>query len=230
MPEIKETKAHCNTCGGERNHKTLCSEESSWQHQETNISISGTDKYEMLKCSGCGSIKLRHIEWCSANHDEDGNLVPTIDYYPSSIFRPSPRWLLDFMLEVDFFNDGNPYNLLIEIYVALRNDQRALAAMGIRALLESIMIEKVGDQGTFSANLKKFAAAGYVSRMQLERLETILEAGHAAIHRLYKPSEEDLITLVDITESIVESIYIHGKKVEKLKGKIPSRARKDKPV
>jgi hypothetical protein len=219
MPEIIETKAHCNTCGGERNHKVLCLEESSWQHQESNMS--GKNEYAMLKCSGCGSIKLRHREWYS-----DGSLVPTIYYYPSEIFRPTPKWLLDFLLEVDIFNDGNPYNLLIEIYVALQNDQRALAAMGIRALLESIMIEKIGDQGMFSENLNKFANEGYVSRIQRERLETILDAGHAAMHRLYKPSEEDLITLVDITESIVESIYIHGSKVERLKKRIPPRAKK----
>ncbi len=133
------------------------------------------------------------------------------------------------MLEVNIFSDGNPYHLLIEIYVALRNDQRALAAMGVRALLESIMIEKIGDQGMFLENLNKFEEAGYVSRIQRERLETILEAGHAAMHRLYNPSEEDLITLVDITESIVESIYTHGAKVERLKKRIPPRAKKGKP-
>lgn len=131
------------------------------------------------------------------------------------------------MLEVSF-DEGNLHDLLAEIYVALRNDQRALAAMGIRALLENVMVEKVGDHGAFSANLKAFETDGYVSRNQRERLETILEAGHAAMHRLYKPSKEDLITLVDIAESIVESIYIHHPKVERLKKGIPPRASKSK--
>ncbi|SHL40013.1 hypothetical protein SAMN05216428_102279 [Nitrosospira sp. Nsp11] len=38
---------------------------------------------------------------------------------------------------------------LNEIYVALQNNLPRLATMGVRALLEKIMISKVGDQGTF---------------------------------------------------------------------------------
>lgn len=221
----KETKAHCNVCGGERNHKVLCYEDSSWKDPEH--SISSDEKHEMLKCSGCGSIKLRHREWCSEDCDEHGRIVPRTRYYPPAVFRPKPRWFYDLLLEVNL-EEGNPHELLGEIYIALQNDQRALAAMGIRALLETVMIEKVGDQGSFSGNLKTFEGSGYVSHIQRERLETILEAGHAAMHRLYKPSNEDLITLVDIAESIVESIYIHGSKVDRLKKGIPPRMPKTK--
>lgn len=189
--------------------------------------MSGDDRYEMLKCSGCGSIKLRHREWCSGDYDENGKIIPRTQYYPPAVFRPHPRWFIELMLEMSI-DEGNLHDLLAEIYVALRNNQRALAAMGIRALLENIMVEKVGDNGSFSTNLKLFEVGGYVSRIQRERLETILEAGHAAMHRLYRPSQEDLITLVDIAESIVESIYIHHSKVERLKKGIPPRAPKSK--
>ena len=221
--ETKETRAHCNTCGGERNHKVLCLEESSWNDEENRCW--GNDEYEMLKCCGCGSIKLRNREFTSYVYDENGDLVPHVSYYPPPVFRPRPKWFFDLMLEVGL-GDGNIHDLLGEIYVALHNDQRALAAMGIRALLENVMIEKIGDQRSFGANLREFEANGYVSRIQRERLETIFEAGHAAMHRLYKPSKEDLVTLVDIAESIVESIYIHGSKVERLKKAIPPRTGK----
>jgi hypothetical protein len=225
-PRIKETKAHCNVCGGSRTHKVLFSEESSWNDDDNGVC--GGDTYDMLKCGGCDSIKLRLKEWCSEDPcNEKGHLIPRISYYPSAVFRPKPRWLVDLMLEVSW-DEGNVHELLSEIYVALQNDQRALAAMGIRALLEKIMVEKSGDHGTFAANLKEFENQGYVSRIQRERLETILEAGHAAMHRLYKPSKVDLVTLVDIAESVVESIYIHGAKVEKLKNGIPPRAPKAK--
>lgn len=223
--DSKQTKAHCSICGGERNHIVLCSEESSLSDPVS--SICSDDKYEMLKCCGCSSIKLRHREWFSENCDGKGKIVPRTRYYPPAIFRPYPRWIVDLMLEVSI-DDGNLHDLLTEIYVALHNDQRALAAMGIRALLENVMIEKVKDHGSFPANLKAFEANGYVSRIQRERLETIFEAGHAAMHRLYKPSKADLITLVDIAESIVESIYIHHSKVERLKKGIPPRVQKAK--
>lgn len=216
---LKETQAHCNTCGGDRTHQVLYIERTSWDNQ----GISGGDKYELVKCCGCGSLKLRNEEWCSEDDcNEDRRVIPRVSYYPPAVFRPKPRWFYDLMLEVSL-DDGNIYDLLSEIYVALQNNQRSLAAMGIRALLEKIMIEKSGDSGSFWENVKEFEKQGYVSRIQRERLETILEAGHAAIHRLYKPTKEDLITLVDISESLVESIYIHGSKVEKLKNGIPPR-------
>ncbi len=219
--DSKQTKAHCNVCGGIRDHKVLYSERTIWDDDDSDIH--GADTFDMIKCGGCRSIKLRLEQSCSEDQqDEHGNLIPSISYYPPAVFRQKPRWLIDLMLVVSW-NDGNIHDLLNEIYVALQNDQRALAAMGIRALLEKIMVEKSGDHGTFAVNLKEFENQGYVSRIQRERLETILEAGHAAMHRLYKPSKDDLITLVDIAESVVESIYIHGTKVEKLKNGIPPR-------
>ncbi len=222
---LKEIQAHCNNCGGDRTHRVLYIERKYWDDQ----CIDGGDKYELVKCCGCGSLKLRHEEWCSDDdRDEDGNVIPHVSYYPPAVFRPKPRWFHDLMLKVPW-NDANIYDLLSEIYVALQNDQRSLAAMGIRAILEKIMIEKCGDSGSFLGNIKEFEKQGYVSRIQRERLETILEAGHAAIHRLYKPTKEDLITLVDISESLVESIYIHGGKVEKLKNGIPPRNPTVKP-
>ncbi len=218
----QQTKAHCNTCGGSRNHEALWSEKSRWNAEAEEVC--GGDTYDLLKCLGCGSVKLRLEEWCSEDQlDKHGQVIPTIIYYPSAIFRPRPRWLVDLMMEVTWIDGQSIHDLLSEVYVALQNDQRALAAMGIRALLEQVMIEKSGDHGNFVANLKEFEKQGYVSHMQSNRLKTILEAGHAAIHRFYKPSKDDLITLVDITESLIESIYIHGAKIEQLKNGIPPR-------
>lgn len=215
-------KVHCNTCGGDRNHRVLHSDSNRWNDDDH--TISGGTTYEMLKCGGCDSVVLRESEWFSEDIDERGQVVPTVRYYPPATFRPKPKWLIELWLQLP--SKEHPlHDLLAEVYVALQNDQRSLAAMGIRALLEQIMISKVGDHGTFVRNLAQFELGGFVSRLQRERLETILEAGHAAIHRGYKPSMEDLVTLVDLTEVIVQTIYLHGSKVEAIKKKLPERKR-----
>jgi len=216
----KDTKAHCNTCGGSREHLLLKSEKTEWQDEEH--PIWGGNRYDMLKCKGCGEIKLRNMEWFSENADEHGRIKPDVSYYPPAVFRPEPRWFSELWLALPV-DEHYVRQLLKEIYIALQNDQRTLAAMGIRGLLENIMIARVGDQKSFGAHLAAFENAGHVSRTQRERLETILEAGHAAMHRLYTPSKNDLITLVDIAESIVESVYIHERKVQSLKKNIPPR-------
>lgn len=212
-----KVKAHCNTCSGDRNHEVLHVEKTVWSEEEQGIW--GSDNYEMLRCSGCESIKLRHTSYFSEEE------FPTTTYFPPPVFRQEPRWFRNLWFQLKH-EEQNVHSLLNEVYVALQNNQKALAAMGIRALLEHVMVAKCGDNGGFARNLEKFEKAGFVSQIQRQSLETILEAGHATIHRAFQPSKDDLITLVDIAESIVEGVYVHGPKVEKLKKRIPSRTTK----
>lgn len=211
---MEKTRAHCNTCGGERSHEVLHSEETSWS--DPDYPISGSDSYETLRCCGCESIELRHTSWFSEEHE------PTINYFPPAIFRRNPDWFDQLWLDLPA-QDEFVEQLLKEIYVALQNNLPSLATMGVRSLLEKIMISKAGDQGSFLNNISKFEDLGYVSRIQRERLEAILEAGHAATHRTYTPSNKDVITLVDLTEHIVETVYLHEAKVSELKKRVPTR-------
>src|SRR5271157_2537733 len=86
-------------------------------------------------------------------------------------------------------------------------------------------------QGKFAAfdefckrlNLDEFQKAGYLSERQRTALDTIFEAGHAAIHRGWEPTEDDIRTLMDITESVIESVYLHGVRAERLEKVVPKR-------
>ena len=221
-PEI--LKAHCSKCSGERRHELL--------HRETvrgselideKFSIDWADRYDMVKCCGCEAVALRHQHWFSEDTEVDGRPVMYTNFYPPAVSRREPRWLewID-----DIFQDKEQQSvaaLLREIYVALYNDARRLAVMGTRALLEQMIVHKVGDNGSFAKNIEAFCAAGFISQKQKGKLETILEAGHAAIHRAFHPSQEDLNVLIDITESIVETVYAHEEKVKELKRRVPER-------
>jgi hypothetical protein len=77
--------------------------------------------------------------------------------------------------------------IMHEVYIALQNSSRSLCAMGIRATLECAMIDKIGDHGKFITNLDEFEKAGYLSVRQRTALDTIVNAGHAAIHRGSEP-------------------------------------------
>jgi hypothetical protein len=217
MKLTTQTKAHCNNCGGERNHEILHAEKTSWSDDK--YPVSGSDKYETLKCLGCDNIKLRHVSYFS----EDDS--PTINYFPPAIFRQQPSWFKDLFMEISL-DDDFVEPLLKEIYVALQNNQPRLAAMGVRSLIETIMIAKTKDLGSFAKNIAEFERLGYVSILQRERIEAILEAGHAAIHRAFKPSTEDIVTLVDMTEHIIETVYLHKEKIEKLRKRVPIKQAK----
>lgn len=211
------TKAHCNACGGDRNHEILHAETTSWSDDEAEVS--GGDTYETLKCCGCDAVKLRHRSWFSEDEGEK------VHYFPHAIFRRAPEWFDDLWLELKI-EDGFVETLLKEIYVAVQNNLPSLATMGVRALLERIMISRAGDLGSFERNVTEFEKLGHVSKLQRERLEAILEAGHAAMHRAYRPTKKDVITLLDITEHIVESVFLHDGQVAKLKARVPVRAKR----
>ena len=98
--------------------------------------------------------------------------------------------------------------------------------MGIRALIESVMIDKIEDQGSFYKNLTAFESEGFVSKSQRSVLEPVLEAGHATIHRSFNPSREDIVTCLDVAEGIIEAIYINEDRAAALSRKVPPR----KPV
>ena len=222
MEEIK-LKAQCNKCLRETNHALLYKEEQPWDEELEHYTIHGCETFNMVKCCGCDSIKLMHSSWFSEIHDEYGRPIIDISYYPPAISRAEPKWLS----KIGGILPNNEMRfvrgLLKEIYSALHNNSRRLAAMGVRALIEYMMIIEVSDNGSFKKNLDAFQRAGYLSNKQREIIEPILEAGHAAIHRGYEPSPKDVLTVIEITESLVETIYVHSIKAEKLKERVPRR-------
>lgn len=224
--EIATIRSHCNRCGGEKNQSVLHSVRDDWSEnigtpEEPGPIQRGFEDYKLLRCRGCDSVSLRHESWSNDYGPES-----YISYYPSARSRNLPEWIegeygLRFILSQTFVP-----NLLRQIYSAYHAGSYALAAMGIRALVEQVMIDKVGDNGTFIANLSKFHDAGYLSSAQRNFLEVTLELGHAAIHRGYEPTAEDIRRSLDMTEPILETVYIHEGHAEHLQKSVPKRNQK----
>jgi hypothetical protein len=75
------------------------------------------------------------------------------------------------------------------LYQAVDGGQYRIAAMGIRAVLEQVMIMKVGDLKTFNDKLEEFRKRGYISLLQRDAMQATLEVGNATVHRAFKPTE-----------------------------------------
>jgi hypothetical protein len=67
--------------------------------------------------------------------------------------------------------------LLQEVYNAMHSDSRSVAMMGARAIIETAMVKKVGDKGTFASHLKAMEGAGLLSKSAVSFLEVALDAG-----------------------------------------------------
>jgi hypothetical protein len=153
--------SYCNKCGQETNHKVLSSE-------ETKPKGSFEYRWEIIKCCGCGEVSFRRTQ--TGRYSK-----PRITYYPPRIARRVPDWLaVEWAISEKEFVPIVIHQLLNEIYTALYNNSKSLVAMGVRAVLEAIMIDKIGDQGNFKYNLDEFQKAHYISLRQRTVLDTIM--------------------------------------------------------
>lgn len=208
---------YCNVCLGDRCHTVLFFEERRHEDRdgESNVTYWEINEYIVAECDGC-----KHITFLV---EVDSNSVGgnyTVQYPPRTI-RREPQWLFDLMLSEMFINPVK-HEFIKEIYRSLRNDNPRLAVIGIRALLEQIMFDHVGDKGSFNNTVNAFEKEGYISRVQKEIVVPLIEAGNASVHRGFKATEEQVVQLMDIVENLLETLYIHKKQVEKLK--IPKRS------
>ena len=220
------TIAHCNTCGGERSHTVNYEHSENWRDEITDDrrdDIHGIDKYEVLKCAGCGHVVFRQTALHSQVTDDDGNEEPMITYSPRPIFRRKPSLLSTVGGGLQFIPINFISELTDEIYTTLHSDCRRLTAMGIRALLEHVIIDKVGDKRSFKRNLKEFQDRGYLSESEKHLIESALEVGHASIHRDYKPELDILLSCLDISEALIKRLYLLPLQVEAINKVIPKR-------
>jgi hypothetical protein len=88
------------------------------------------------------------------------------------------------------------------------------------------MMAAVGDFGTFPKTLAEFQACGFIAQNQVEIVEGIIDAGNASAHRAYRPSRGELATLLDIAENLIESVFIHPKRLKEVSKNVPKRKKK----
>jgi len=219
-------EAYCNTCAGERTHEVLFSDQQHWHEEHEHYEYDEVSQNLIAACCGCHHRTFINRWWNSSENKD-------ITQYPPKTVRKKPDWLynLAWMTATAF---GEPSNvtkseLLTEIYSALGASSTRLALMGIRALLEHVMIEQVGDHGRFAENLSAFEAKGCISSLQRESLSRIIDAGHASIHRAYKPPLEDVMFCLDVTELLIAAIYIHPARSQRMS--VPEKpTKKAKPA
>ncbi|MBQ0933657.1 DUF4145 domain-containing protein [Ideonella alba] len=164
-------------------------------------------------------MKLRYTTTASWH----GELDET--YFPPKALRRRPHWFDELVSKGDGDTDSAA-DLLNEIYVGIQNGLRRSPMLAARALFEQVMQGKVGDKGTFRSNVEALEQAGFVSKIQRDRLLAVLEAGHAAMHRDFVPELDNLIAVLDIAEHLVESLYVHDRKVSRLASVVPPRPRR----
>jgi hypothetical protein len=214
MVEFADTRAPCRLCLRETKHFVVATRitESS-EELDDGFRVTCRDTYELLECCGCESGALRHTSWFSGSGETD------VFYYPPPVARAKPRWLI-YVGPLT----GPLQGLMEEIYAALHAGSRRLALMGARTVIDLVLSDKIGDGGTFGARLEMLEATGFVSRQSREILAAALDAGSAAAHRGFSPTQEDMMRVMDIVENILQALYVLGSDAAELRNATPPRS------
>ncbi len=213
MAEPEEiVKAHCNQCLRETRHVVVAARRK--EYNDETCDYWRVTQYEMLECCGCERITLRATE-NSAAEPED-----VVTYFPPAVTRSVPAWLSDIRFSL---KHRGLRSLFREVYAALHAGSNRLAIMGARALIDMMMLDQIGDRGTFAEKLKKMEEDGHISKTSRRFLEAAIDLGHAAAHRGHRPDDKDVIRVMDIVENLGQAIYALGPAAEALRKNTPAR-------
>lgn len=212
-------QVHCNSCRKKTSHKVLKSVVE--KHSECYGDDEGGDlhwqtTFEMLQCGGCREVVLRRSE----THPIDDDVA--VDYFPPATSRHPPAWCEHSILPAECMW------LFREIYRSLDAGNYCLPMMGARALLDVVIVDKIGDVGTFQEKLKKLQDDGCVSPSQLKFLEVALDAGNAAVHRGHIPSTKNIHRVMNIVENLIQALYVLEHEAQGVRKATPPRPPKKK--
>ena len=228
-------RGHCPACGPEKRADVVghC-EEAGWDDMEN--MVHGRVHHRILKCCGCEAFyhQKEVITWDEhevyRDPDTDEYEYPDrreVTYWPAPSKRRKPEWLDELPLI-----DHTLAALLEEIYVALNNDLRVMAAIGIRTAFERASdLLKIDPAASFPRKLQDLLDRGKIGTQDKDVLAVLANAGHAAAHRGWKPRTDELDTLMWVIEGFVHRAFILNDEMKHIGKRIPARpkARKRRP-
>ena len=201
---------HCNRCGRETWQSVSEPCENPAEIVDEGVTITFSETSVMLQCQVCKSTQLRVSKWNSENGD-GGEM-----YSPPHSIHQAPSWLKELPPE---YRD-----LALQIYPALDAGSHGLALMGARALLDVYISRHSAVTYDFKKKLEDLQKTGALSLKQVEILMPTFDAGSAAAHRGFIPSEANVLTALQVVENLIHQDVL-AVKTQSLKNETPSDTR-----
>lgn len=146
-----------------------------------------------LRCS-CNTAQIR-VE----DYETSGDTF-WLEHIPPHPKRALPDWV-----------DSLPKHiadLLQEVHLAWRHEQRWLVAMGARSLIDMFAVTRVGDIGGFAKKLVQLQKEGDLAAKDKLVIEAALEVGHKATHRAQAPNDMACGQVLDIVENLLHRLVL----------------------
>ena len=225
MAEETIERFFCNQCKGKTKHFVRA------QHgvvsRDTKSGTSFEERALIIECCGCENLALvkkshfsEHVGWyedpVTGREYQEEYWDEAI--YPPVSYRPAPPWF-------DDLPDKTLRDISAEVYKSLQSESYFLAAFGARTLLDRLIVLTVGDQGNFTKGLTKLQSSDMLSAHEREVIGPALEAGHAAAHRGWAPTQDQVAVILDTVEGLIHRLLVLPKLSEELNEAVPGRGK-----
>ncbi len=196
----KKVRVLCCTCKNSTNHEVLFSKDARGTDEKDIVEF--WSSHQVLQCCGCDEVSFRHTRECTDDIDyETGQPVLTEVLYPNRI---EGRSAID-------GHDEFPQKtrrIYQETLKALDQNAFILAAIGLRAIIESVCVEQKTPGRTLEKKVEKLSDSGLLSKKQADFLHAHRFMGNDAAHKMIAPKATELIAALDIAETLLKTIYI----------------------
>ena len=206
IPDLRR-QFRCKACAVDCYHRPIAG--GNIDPQNGGFSNGSRKSFQLMRCEHCKNITLCIDHWVHPGSMIGDAYIERTEYYPPLTFREKPNW----------FNslDKKHQQILSEVYLAIDNSLFTLASSGVRTALDRLIIEKIGDVGTFEKKIKSLVLNKIITEEEKFLLISVIDAGSASSHRGFSPDEELINHIMEITEHIFYKINIEKEKAEKLK-------------
>lgn len=195
-----KTRAPCRNCKNSTNHEILYSKDAHDTVEENGIQFWSSD--QVIQCCGCDEISFRHTNSCTEDIDyRTGELVVNEVFYPNRVEGRAP-------IDGHIAFPAKTRKIYQETLKALNQNAFILAAIGLRAIIESVCVEQKTPGSNLEKRIDELSNSGLLSKKQAEFLHAHRFMGNAAAHEMIAPKAADLIAALDIAETLLKTIYI----------------------
>ena len=217
MAARKQVKIYCGKCRNNTNHKILA--ELNFTSDPEDDYPYGIDHY-FGQCAGCDSICYGIASWSQDDWDPiSGEVLYHWQTYPRSKGERSP---------IDDF-ESLPQKIRViyqEVVDAINAQLNILAAIGLRAVIEAICVDREVKGKNLEQLIDGLAKNGDLSQNQADILHGHRFMGNAAAHEIQAANPVELVAALEISETVLRTIYIIPELSKKIRtGRIlPARA------
>lgn len=212
QPIDTENSVECATCFGKTSHSVLATVIVDGSEGNGDYSFDWQNDHQLIQCLGCKSISYRVVSSNSEDYfqDDEGNTL----YAVSEKLYP-PR-----IAGVKSLGDDTIYlplkvrQIYEETLLALSVNAPVLAAIGLRALIETVCKEKDAQGGDLFKKIDSLVEKRVLTPASATILHKIRTLGNAAAHEVKPHSERQLSLALDIVEHLLKDVFILPKQVE----------------